>query len=142
MSDNYKNPDTDSPLTNDQAGEPKTGYCSPPQHSRWKKGQSGNKKGRPKGQGNLKSDLIMELGEVIRVTEGGKQVKMTKQRAFVKSLVARAIKGDARASGALLSFVIKHLADEQTDETIPLANDDAALLARFLERHKSTGGQP
>lgn len=28
------------------------GYCKPPEHTRWKPGQSGNPRGRPKGAKN------------------------------------------------------------------------------------------
>ena len=37
------------------------GYKNSPEHTRWKKGQSGNPTGRTKGQRNLKTDLAAEL---------------------------------------------------------------------------------
>ena len=67
------------------------GYGRPPQHTRFKPGQSGNPKGRPKGTINLKTDLMEELSERISVSEGGKPKKLSKQRALLKSLVAKAI---------------------------------------------------
>ena len=79
-------------------GSYEVGYCRPPQHTRFKPGHSGNPKGRPKGTKNLKTDLMEELAERINVSEGGKPKKLSKQRALVKSLTAKAIKGDARAS--------------------------------------------
>ncbi|MFG1261012.1 DUF5681 domain-containing protein [Xanthobacter flavus] len=47
------------------------GYRKPPVHARFKKGQSGNPKGRCKGTQNLATDFGEELGERIRVREGG-----------------------------------------------------------------------
>jgi Family of unknown function (DUF5681)/Helix-turn-helix domain len=63
----------------------------------FKPGHSGNPEGRPKGTKNLKTDLMEELSERISISEGGKPKKLSKQRALLKSLAAKAIKGDARA---------------------------------------------
>ena len=46
------------------ADDEKVGYRRPPKKSRFKPGQSGNPKGRPKGTKNLKRDLIEELQEL------------------------------------------------------------------------------
>ena len=37
------------------------GYGKPPRHSRFKKGQSGNPKGRPRGSRNFSTDLKATL---------------------------------------------------------------------------------
>ena len=37
------------------------GYKKPPKHGRFRKGRSGNAKGRPKGGKNLKTELMEEL---------------------------------------------------------------------------------
>ena len=50
----------------------KIGYGSPPEHSRWRKGQSGNRSGRPKGTAGFADDLMAELSELIQVTEGAR----------------------------------------------------------------------
>ena len=47
------------------------GYKNPPEHTRWKKGQSGNPTGRARGQRNLKTDLAAELSESDQISEGG-----------------------------------------------------------------------
>ena len=44
------------------------GYGKPPRHSRFKKGQSGNPKGRPRGSRNFSTDVKATLEEPIRVT--------------------------------------------------------------------------
>src|SRR5215471_11970702 len=70
------------------------GYRKPPKASRFKAGQSGNPKGRPRGSPNLATDLSAELGEQITVREGGQARQVSKQRALIKSLMAKALQGD------------------------------------------------
>ena len=110
------------------------GYKSPPDHTKWKKGRSGNPSGRKKGQRNLKTDLVDELSEVIQISEGGKSRQLTKQRALLKALTARAIKGDARASSLILGLMTRlldpHVAEPESD----LGAADQALLDAFLAR--------
>ena len=94
----------------------RVGYKRPPTHTRFKPGQSGNPKGRPKHARNLKTEFLEELGEVILVREGGREMKITKQRAFVKALVAAAIKGDMRATSAIVSFCTRAFGNEPEDD--------------------------
>jgi predicted phage terminase large subunit-like protein len=83
------------------------GYGRPPRHSRFNKGQSGNPKGRPKGTKNLKTDLTEELQETILVREGTHAIKISKQRAIVKTLIAKTLKGDARAATTLTNMMYR-----------------------------------
>ena len=48
------------------------GYGRPPKDKQFKKGQSGNPKGRPKGSRNFRTDLQEELQMQVQVTENGK----------------------------------------------------------------------
>ena len=86
------------------AGEYEVGYRRPPKATRFKPGRSGNPKGRPKGSPNLATDLSAELGEQITVREGGQARRVSKQRALIKSLTAKALQGDVRATTALLAL--------------------------------------
>jgi Family of unknown function (DUF5681) len=112
------------------------GYGRPPKHTRFKPGHSGNPKGRPKGTINLKTDLMEELSERISVSEGGKPKKLSKQRALLKSLVAKAItKGDARAANILINLILRVLevsAEEREGDLI--SEDDLAILDDFIAR--------
>ncbi|MBS0232297.1 MAG: hypothetical protein JSR99_02290 [Proteobacteria bacterium] len=73
------------------------GYGKPPKNSRFKPGQSGNPKGRPKGAREFSVELAEELKQTISVIEGGRTRKVTKQRAMIKALFSRALKGDSKA---------------------------------------------
>jgi Family of unknown function (DUF5681) len=111
------------------------GYKRPPVASQFKPGQSGNPKGRKKGVRNFKTDVRLELDELITVREGGREMKITKQRAFVKALVAAAIKGDMRATNALVSFCLKTFGDEEDRQTATSDDaEDVELLKEFIGR--------
>ena len=112
------------------------GYKSPPEHTRFKKGQSGNPRGRAKGQCNLKTDLIAELREVVQVNEGGAPRRITKQRALFKSMMARAIGGDSRAVTQVVNLVLRLVEPQAEPQTeTPLAAEDEAML----EEYKASG---
>ncbi len=115
--------------------EEKVGYRKPPAKTRFQPGQSGNPNGRPKGSVNLKTDLRSELSERIRIREGERSLKVSKQRAMLKALVAKALKGDARAANVVLTLVGKLFEPEVVAEQMPaLTADDEGILERFLAR--------
>ena len=110
--------------------EEAVGYGRPPVATRFQPGQSGNPRGRPRGTRNLVSDLREELSEKIRIREGGKERFVSKQRAFVKSLVAAAVKGDARATSALVSLCARAFGEEYDN---PEENKNSPAADHILE---------
>jgi hypothetical protein len=117
------------------ADDYEVGYGNPPKATRFKPGQSGNPQGRPKGARGLKTDLLEELQEQIVVREGPTQRRLSKQRAMVKSLTARAIKGDTRASSLMLNMILRLLEDDGAgQESAPLTAEERAVLDAFEER--------
>lgn len=129
---------TESPSSGDtgDTGDYKVGYGKPPLHSRFAKGRSGNPKGRPKGTRNLKTDLLDELGERIQVREGARTRTVSKQRAFVMSLMSRTLKGDARAGSLLVSMMMRLLdtGEVADDLTTPLEEEELEIIRTFEER--------
>mgnify|MGYP003135268570 CR=1 FL=1 len=116
-------------------GDYLVGYKKPPKATQFKPGLSGNPKGRPKGTKNLKTDLEEELKEKITVTEAGQPKKLSKQRALLKAVVAKALKGDTKAISIVVGMVDKYLNDpvaEETDAMDDLA--DAVIVEAFKEK--------
>lgn len=112
------------------------GYGKPPRQTRFKPGQSGNPRGRPKGTKNLKTDLMEELSEKIVVREGDHSQNVSKQRAVVKTLVARTLQGDARSATLLTSMMMRLT---ETGEGAPevddrLIEDEMSILEAFEDR--------
>lgn len=82
------------------------GYGKPPADTRFRPGQSGNPKGRPKGAKNktpalheerLKSIIIEEAYRTIKVNDGDKPVSVPMAQAIVRSLAVNAARGNQRA---------------------------------------------
>jgi Family of unknown function (DUF5681) len=115
------------------------GYGKPPKRTQFRPGQSGNPKGRPKEHRNLATDLEEELNEKILVTEGGRQLQTTKQRAMLKALLAKALKGDTRAASALIQLKVGlEQARSGKGEEAPLEAEDQAILDAFLSRREAS----
>jgi len=107
------------------------GYGKPPKATRFKKGKSGNPRGRPKGSLNLATDLTAELGEHITVREDGRPRKVSKQRALIKSLMAKALQGDVRATASLLALYARVITEPPPDDNQPIDADELQVLRRF-----------
>ncbi len=112
------------------------GYGQPPARTRFRKGQSGNPTGRRNGAKNLKTDLAEELQESVMVREGERSTKISKQRAIVKTLVNKTLKGDTAAARTLVGMINK-LFDQQDSSDNPdepLDTGDVEVLEAFEKR--------
>ena len=121
------------------ASNERVGYRRPPVGTRFRSGQSGNPRGRPKGARNLSTIVAAALSERVAVNENGRRRRITKLEAAVKQLVNRAASGEARATQLLLALV-------QANETRPARQDanrlgeaDAIVMAE-LTRRLGVGG--
>lgn len=124
----------------------KVGYGKPPVHSRFKPGQSGNKKGRPKTSAPRKDlpDLLLEcLEQPVELMLRGRPVRMSAKEALAHQIVGRAMKGDFRAVQALdrlLGGALGRSSDQirtshpREDDAQP--DSDAAVIERFLLRQE------
>ncbi|MDG4649355.1 DUF5681 domain-containing protein [Roseibacterium sp. SDUM158017] len=81
----------------DDDRDDKGGYGRPPKSTQFKKGQSGNPNGRPKGAQGITASLKRELNSKITVTEGQQTKTISKAEAVAKRLLAKALVGDLKA---------------------------------------------
>jgi hypothetical protein len=113
------------------------GYGRPPKHSQFKKGHSGNPRGRPKGTSSFKADLAAELKEKFAFTENGTERKITKQRAFIKTLTTAAINKDIRAINALLACMRYFGVGGEEQAAVEAVDvEDLDLLENYLAQQR------
>ena len=113
------------------------GYGRPPTAHRFKKGQSGNPKGRPAGARNLKSIVAAEQKQKVVVTEGGRSRTLTKQEAIIKTLHAKALRGDLKAIMMCVSLNERFLlGDDNGAPQAPQPDEDEMILNHFLQRQQ------
>ena len=91
-------------MSRDSGRDYEVGYGKPPRNTQFKKGQSGNPRGRPSGSKNLATLISVALNEPVIVVENGGRRKITKREA-IKQLVNRSTKADWRAIKILLEIV-------------------------------------
>ncbi|HEX4081080.1 MAG TPA: DUF5681 domain-containing protein [Rhizomicrobium sp.] len=120
------------------------GYGRPPKEHCWKKGQSGNPKGRPPGHRNLAAALTAILHERVSVAVEGEAREMTRLEAVTCQLVDRAVAGDPRLIRELLAEIHKNEAQAERDASgQPLGEADREVMEALyirLRREAVTGG--
>lgn len=84
----------------------KVGYKKPPKKGQFKKGKSGNPRGRRKESRNVRNVLEDALAETVAVQEGGKKRRISKLEAMIKQQVNLAAKGDPRAFQQLQRLIL------------------------------------
>jgi hypothetical protein len=120
-----------------EKGPDRVGYGCPPEETRFKPGQSGNPKGRPRRVPTLRAALEKVLGEHIGLREGERSQRVSKLDALVRTTMNRALKGDPRFLRAVLQMMQTGSGEDQGEVEVDnvVSADDEALLADYLARH-------
>lgn len=85
-------------------GERKVGYRRPPSSSRFKKGTSGNPRGRPKGR-TIRPPYDAVLGQLVTVREDGRERRLTAAEAFLLHITKRGLEGDGAAARSAMAAI-------------------------------------
>jgi hypothetical protein len=90
------------PASPTSSGE--AGYRRPPAATRFKKGQSGNPKGRPRAR-HRTTPFDSVLGQMVTIREGGRERSVTAAEAFILRLTQKGLAGDNAAARASLEAI-------------------------------------
>ncbi len=86
------------------AGSDPVGRGKPPAGTRFRKGQSGNPRGRPRGS-KRQAPYETVLGQIVTVREDGKTRRMTAAEAFLLHITRRGLDGDGAAARAAMTAI-------------------------------------
>jgi Family of unknown function (DUF5681) len=130
-------------LTIEEPQSERVGNKVPPRSTRFKKGQSGNPKGRPKGSANISTVFFKTLREKVVINENGRRKTVTKYEAALKQLSNKAASGDLRAI-SLLAALARECEAKQSlvvAETNVLNAADEEVIAGILGRFQPSDSQ-
>lgn len=119
------------------------GYKSPPKWTRFKKGQSGNPRGRPKktkkpesSSGSKASAILRrEIDREVTITEAGQSKQITIQEAITKAQVTQAVKGSPLAQRDVINR-IDELEKSEASEKERNAEAERDAEAQKLKREE------
>jgi hypothetical protein len=127
------------------------GYKKPPKHSQFKKGESGNKKGRPKGAKGLKTIVRDVFAQKVVVRSANGSTRMSKMEAIVHKTAEKSFAGDIRAIMAALKLYATYVPDESPslislDAVIDVPAEqmdaaDRAIIEAFLRKNREEGDE-
>jgi len=127
-------PEESNPANQGEPAGERVGYGRPPLATRFRAGQSGNPRGRPKGARNLSTVVASALSERVAITENGRRRRITKLEAAVKQLVNRAAGGESRATQLLIQLVQANEAQTPQSDAKRVDHADAIVMAELKRR--------
>lgn len=119
------------------------GYGKPPKSGQFKKGQSGNPKGRPRKAPALADVLRKASRKKIAINTADGVRHIDKLTALVEKTLNDALKGDARARGEFLKLLreegLQTGIQTKTAEAFErLQDEDREILTRWTSRSQSS----
>jgi hypothetical protein len=132
------------PRTKGNAAGYEVGYGRPPKHTRFRKGQSGNPKGRPKGAKAFNTIVRETLTTKLRVRTAKGRKNVTHVQALMMQTIESALKGSRQDRHELLRYYRDAVPDEPqvlAGDSLPTnaeAEDTDAHDRAILERLRAS----
>lgn len=116
----------------DGQGDYEIGYGRPPKQYQFKPGQSGNPRGRPRGQLSKKAVWERIMSEPMYIREEGRTRKVTKYEGLCLAQLTKGIKGDARSARFAMSEAERAGFGQPGAEPAPVKSNERALQSDML----------
>ena len=107
------------------------GYKKPPAGQQFKKGESGNSRGRPKGSRNFEGEVKSAFGRKVVIQENGRPRRITMGQAMLMKLTAKAVGGDMGALRLAIGL-LQMTQPVQAPDNVFDSEADRALLMAYL----------
>lgn len=130
------------------------GYKKPPKARQFKKGQSGNPAGRPRGAkskkpskrlvNELSNMILSEADRLVPITEHGERAEIPLAQLIIRKMAADAVKGSDRARKEFLTMT-KEAQQHRIDERVSLIETTITFQKNAwseLDRCKNWGIDP
>lgn len=114
------------------SAEYEIGYRKPPKATQFKKGTSGNPKGRPKGSVNLAALVRRVFERKVTIQQNGRMRKVTVSEAMLTRLIGKAITGDNAAMRLSIGLLQATDVEAGPAPTLFDSEEDRALLREVL----------
>jgi hypothetical protein len=114
------------------------GRHDPPKHTQFRKGASGNPRGRPKGSKNLSTILMEAARDQVTATVDGTSRKISKLQATAMQLATQAAGGNQAAIAKFLDWIdeIEKRSAAAKPTEFPFSEADLQVLHAVYDRMK------
>ena len=111
---------------------------NPPKHTQFRKGTSGNPRGRPKGSKNLATYIMEAARAQASATVGGRTRRISNLQATTVQLANQAAGGNQVAMGRFLDWIdeVETRAASVKPSQFPLSAPDIEVIRAVYERMK------
>ena len=116
------------------------GYGKPPKHAQWKKGQSGNPKGRTRRDRNVSALVAALLAQRIVVRTGKTTKRRTRLEHLLHRLFEQALEGDPRLMKMALDEARKNEECGETDAP-EMGHADREVIEALIRRLKGDASE-
>ena len=110
------------------------GYCRPPKAHRFRPGQSGNPRGRPRGVPTLQEAMTREAAKLVKVKQGDEIIKVPKIVALARRVFAKALEGDLAATRIVFQLSAEPGTSEASTQKEAFVIPGDAAIRRMIAR--------